>query len=279
MTADLISPAGRLLGRELRSARDRRRLSGDQVALRHGWSPSKLSRFETGRVLIDTADLGLLITLYRLPPDQAGRLREIRQAAADGRELTAFEFEAGVTGLLVWAPDVIPPALRTEAYLRALMKAMRRVMRYTPSQIKGQVVTDRDLSGRLLGRHEDDEDPPPALTLACVLDEAVLNRRRGMPEVMREQLAHLDALAQLPNIDLQILPLDADAPTAGPFTYLACEDELADTVQLTGPSGNEQVADDRAVTDYRFTFEDLQAAAADVEESRALIKRAASQWA
>ena len=47
----------------------------------------------------------------------------------------------------------------------------------------------------------------PVLRLSVVIDEAVLLRGVGDPGVMRAQLAHLADTAELPNIDLRILPL------------------------------------------------------------------------
>lgn len=44
-----------------------------------------------------------------------------------------------------------------------------------------------------------------------VLDEAVLYRRRGTPQVMAEQLRHLIEISKRPRVDLQVLPLDAGA--------------------------------------------------------------------
>jgi hypothetical protein len=80
--------------------------------------------------------------------------------------------------------------------------------------------------------------------------------------------------------ELRILPLDADGPAIDTaFTLLGYADETVDTVQITMPAGVTEITDEQQVTDFRYVFEDLLAAAADVEESRALIKRAADRWA
>ena len=44
-----------------------------------------------------------------------------------------------------------------------------------------------------------------------ILDEAVLRRPVGGPDVMREQLAHLAHAAQRPNIAIQVIPFGAGA--------------------------------------------------------------------
>lgn len=273
------SPSARLLARELREHRERRGITGDTAAARLKWSPSKISRFDRARVLPPADDLERLIKLYRVPADDAARLRDLRAAAAAGRDLTGPGRDPGITELLIWAPDVIPAALRTEAYARAVMASVRRVRRYTPSEIKAEIVTDRLIQARLRGDPPDDDHPPlPRLGLAVVLDEAVLTRRRGGPGVMTAQLGQLAALAELDCADVRVLPLDADGPAFGAFTYWGFQVDAADAVLLTSPSGTEQVTADRQVTDYRFAFEELTGAAADPEESAAMIKRAADRW-
>ena len=50
----------------------------------------------------------------------------------------------------------------------------------------------------------------PPLELSAVIDESVLLRKVGSREVMFEQLRHLAEMAQLPNVELRILPLQSE---------------------------------------------------------------------
>ncbi|MGH3935554.1 MAG: DUF5753 domain-containing protein [Pseudonocardiaceae bacterium] len=61
-----------------------------------------------------------------------------------------------------------------------------------------------------------------------VLDESVLYRRRGSPQVMAAQIKHLIHVSQQPRIDLQVLPLDAGAHLAqqGSFQMLKFPAEM-----------------------------------------------------
>jgi transcriptional regulator with XRE-family HTH domain len=273
--------SARLLGAELRGWRDRRGLTGDAVAGRLRWSPSKVSRGETATTrLIRAADLDKLIVLYRIPPEDADRLRGLREAAADGLDMTGPGQDPRIAELLIWAPDVFPSAFRTELYARALIRAMRRIRRYTPSEIKAEITADRDLQARLRGDRaaDNDGDPLPRLPVTCVLDEAVLTRRRGATSVMEGQLGRLEEMARLGGVEIHVLPLEADGPTSAPFALHGYDDESADTVLLTSPSGTEYVTDEKAVTSYRFLHEDLVGAAADVEETLAIIKQARGRW-
>jgi Domain of unknown function (DUF5753) len=65
--------------------------------------------------------------------------------------------------------------------------------------------------------------------MAVVIDEATILRTMGGPEVMREQLAHLTAIAARTSITMRVLPLSAGAHpgTTGEFTILAFPDLVA----------------------------------------------------
>src|SRR5437879_10881189 len=49
-------------------------------------------------------------------------------------------------------------------------------------------------------------------SLAVIIDESVLVRRFGGPHVMRTQLQRLAEQAELPNVELRVLPLDGVHP-------------------------------------------------------------------
>jgi hypothetical protein len=62
----------------------------------------------------------------------------------------------------------------------------------------------------------------PVLELSVVLDEAVLLRRIGDSELMRAQLERLANVADLPHVDLRVLPLDREtALLAGTFVIMS----------------------------------------------------------
>lgn len=278
---DTARPSSRLLGHELRAARERAGRTAEWAADRAGFSPSKMSRLEHGLSGVSVDDLITLIRVYRVPAAEGDRLQELCRAAADGRTMLSVAHDPQLTELLYWAPYTVPPALRTEALARAVMNKLRRIRHLTGSAIKGEIVADRDLQARLRGQPLHSRavllDPPQ---VTCVLDEAVLTRRRGATSVMTGQLDQLETLASLDGLELRILPLDADGPAIDTaFTLLGYADETVDTVQITMPAGVTEITDEQQVTDFRYVFEDLLAAAADVEESRALIKRAADRWA
>jgi hypothetical protein len=81
-----------------------------------------------------------------------------------------------------------------------------------------------------------------------VIDEAVLRRAIGGPDVMREQYEALIEVAALPHVRVQIMPFRAAGQAAGcPFTILRFpEPELSDVVyveQLTSALYLDKAAD------------------------------------
>jgi transcriptional regulator with XRE-family HTH domain len=80
---------------------------------------------------------------------------------------------------------------------------------------------------------------PDPLALTVVLDESVLHRMAGGPEVMAAQLEHLADVADWPNVDLHVLPLGAGMFAFGSLTLLtqpgAAESWVAITEDLSGP--------------------------------------------
>jgi hypothetical protein len=68
--------------------------------------------------------------------------------------------------------------------------------------------------------------------IILILDEAAVLRVVGGPDVMREQLAHLAAMAAQPHVTIQVLRLDAGAHpgTTGEITVLAFPDLVAPDV-------------------------------------------------
>src|SRR4051794_35936751 len=97
---------------------------------------------------------------------------------------------------------VVPGMLQTEEYTRALLAASPGE---TDESIDAHVKARRDRQG-LITR----TDSPP-LNLIVVLDESVVRRLIGGPDVMRSQLKRLADAARSRNVTIQILPFSGGA--------------------------------------------------------------------
>jgi hypothetical protein len=108
--------------------------------------------------------------------------------------------EAQARRLRWFEPLVVPGLLQTEAYARAILSTRMGATR----EELDEAVAGRMERQRVLGR----EHPPD---LWVIVDEAVLRRPAGGPDVMRDQLARLAEAGQRPNIAIQVIPFGAGA--------------------------------------------------------------------
>jgi hypothetical protein len=100
----------------------------------------------------------------------------------------------------------------------------------------------------------------------------VLHRQVGGPQVMRDQLAHIDQLAARPNVTVQVLPFTAGAHLAmlGSFTVMQFPDPAdRDVVYLEAETGALYLEKPEDVRRYSLMIDYLRAQALGPAESRA----------
>ncbi len=165
------------------------------------------------------------------------------QVALDGHPVPAWlghlaSLEQAASEIWAYEPTVVHGLLQTAAYATAVESIGPRPA--TVEEVARRVET------RMSRRAVLDRRPDP-LQLAVVLDESVLRRRAGDRDVMDAQLDHLAEMAQRPNVDLQVLPLDAGVFSAAfgafkvltspgvPDPYMACVEDRAGPHYLDRP--------------------------------------------
>ncbi|MFG2622178.1 helix-turn-helix domain-containing protein [Streptomyces sp. NPDC048507] len=107
------------------------------------------------------------------------------------------ELEEEAIALNTYECRVVPGLLQTEAYARALVADV--LPPPSPSDAEDRV-TARLKRQQLLARI-------PYTVFSFIIDEAVISRQTGGAEVSRGTIDHLLEQAELPNVDLQIMPL------------------------------------------------------------------------
>ena len=280
----------RRLAAELRRLRERADLTGDQAAELLGWSGSKISRIETHRIGVKPADLRKLFDLYRVDPAHREQIQALlREAAASSwlESVTAgfpadyatyLYAEAEADAVWIWIHLLSPGLIQTDAYARAVLAGYGEMFKLPPGDAQRRIEIRRLRQNQLLDRH-------PLLRLSVVIDESTLYRKFGDNGVMREQLLRLEELTALPNVTLQVLPLEGTHPIGtGAFSYLHFEPvqdvPLGDMVEVEHLTGAHYLEDDEQVFRYRVTFKSLTATAAGKDQSRAMIRSAArTHWA
>jgi hypothetical protein len=119
------------------------------------------------------------------------------------------------------------------------------------------------------------EDRP---RLWAVIDEAVIRRVVGGPEVMAEQLRHLIDCAEHGKTTLQVVPFSAGAHagTTGPFIILDFPEPTDPSVVYVETLAGDLYLEERADVDrYTLAFDRLLAAALHPDDSVRLVQQAA----
>lgn len=268
----------RQLAAELRRLRGDRTLA--EVSRRLGWSESKLSRIETGRLGINKADLERLVGLYATTDQVRARLaaltdRQHRQewwepytdALADPYE-DYIAREGQANAILVYEAQVVHGLLQTAEYAHAVIQADSTLQ--DPDSINQRVQVRMARQALLI------RQPQPAFHV--VLDEAVLVRPIGGPDLFKRQMRRLAEDAQRPNVTVQILGFAVGAHRAlsGSFTILEFPDGVGPPlVYSEGLTGGIVRTDPDAVRSYRESFEAICAVALSPDRSAELITAAA----
>jgi len=194
----------RELGALLRARRQELGLTVEQVAERLEFSPSKVSRLETGQRGATSRDIRDFCDLYGVS-DTAERNRLVN-LAREGKQQgwwqsydldfsTYVGLEAAAVSTKYFLSVVIPGLFQTADYARAMLQAVPEI---SPERID-ELIKVRLTRQELLRR----EQPKP-LTISAIVDEAALHRLVGGASTMRSQLQRLTELAQLPNVTIRI---------------------------------------------------------------------------
>jgi transcriptional regulator with XRE-family HTH domain len=253
----------RRLRSELRRIRESARLYQKDVADALEWSTSKLIRIETGAVGITKTDLIALLHHYGVKDQK--KIDELTEMARTSRQrawwdkyrehfpaqfITFVGFEASAKLIRQFQTLTVPGLLQIREYTNALLNAYNIPADQIPLGVDVRIERQQLL----------DLERPPQLFF--ILDEAVLRRWVGGPEVMRKQLEHLKKLNRRPNISIQIARFDVGAYIGmkGSFTVFEFPHDEADYAVLLEYPDRDVLIQNNPVEASRFveTFFELE---------------------
>jgi transcriptional regulator with XRE-family HTH domain len=278
MPSHVPTVRSRRLAAELRGAREQAGLTWEAVAEQMGWSVSKVYRIEADKVSVLLRDVQRLLGLYQVGGEHREAVLELaRQARSTGwwQQYSGaipdwFHFyvglEAEAASLACYEAEFVPGVMQTEDYARAIMSTAPEP---DPDEIGRQITVRMERAKRLTG--------PTPMRLWVVLNEAVIRRWVGGPQVMRAQLAHLLDLAALRHVTVQVLTYQAGAHPAmqGAFTIMAFPgDAHPDVVYMETQTSALYLETPHERTRYSLAFDHLRAQALAPAETRALITQA-----
>jgi transcriptional regulator with XRE-family HTH domain len=277
--ADGASPVvrRRRLAAELRRLRGRAGKTLDEVAAYLECSPTKVSRIESGQVGARIQDVRDMLEFYGVTGAEREALLDlVRQSRQKGwwhayadMIPEAFQYMIGLEdeASAIWTFEIqlIPGLLQSDGYSRAIMGTRRD----DPPEVIERGMQLRTTRKAVLTREH-------APSYVAVIDEAALRRGVGGPEVMDEQFAHLIAMAERPNVTVQVLPFSAGADAGGgyPFVILGFADLTEPKVvyaELLTEAFYFNTAE--KVGRYLASLDNLRGRALDPDDSIALIRR------
>ncbi|MGW4421454.1 helix-turn-helix domain-containing protein [Streptosporangium sp. NPDC004631] len=178
------------------------------------------------------------------------------------------EVEREAHTLRNWEPLVFPGLLQTPDYARALLRGRRAAAEERVEEL----VTGRiERQSLLHGAH------PPLLWV--VIDESVLYRRIGSPEIMRGQIAAVVAAMENRYVSVQIVPGDVTvtAGLSGAFV-IASVDGSADTVYADCAAEGHVTDHPRDVAEVCMRYEELRTEALPPRASIDLMTKVMETW-
>ncbi|MFH9613333.1 helix-turn-helix domain-containing protein [Streptomyces pratensis] len=273
-----------VLGAQLRRMRGETGITPDEAAARIRCSTAKISRMETGHSPCKERDAADLLALYGVtdPIRTAEFIELVRRAGQRGwwRNYADvlpdwFEplvgLEEAAASIRTYEGHYVPGLLQTADYAYAVVRSGHA--------LESEEITRRRVELRL--RRQQLLQRRDAPKLWVLLDEAVLMRPTGGAQVMREQLAHLLKMTELPHVIVQVAPFDVTAHTSpgNGITYLRfAMDGLPDVAYIEHLTNATSVNKQESTDEYRWILDSLSAQSPNPVESRGLLRQALERY-
>ncbi|MFD0414380.1 helix-turn-helix domain-containing protein [Streptomyces sp. NPDC127108] len=190
-------------GARLRSWREERGWTQDELAERMGYSSTHLSSIETGRKM-PTLRLARRADVAFGAEDTFERAwRVVRNAGLLEGFPQFVDHEAEAAEIRLYEVGVMPGLLQTPEYATVLAQGALKRGAITDEQAEERINLVAERQAALV------RTPPPLIF--AMLDESCIRRPIGEPAVMRAQFARLLEFAEMPNTVLQVVPFDMGA--------------------------------------------------------------------
>lgn len=264
-----------LIGQILRQLRRQRGLTGEQLARQAGFSQSKISKLETGWYS-EPSIVDVLAILDTLGAEAADR-RKIQHLAAgyQQRALSTAPYHMGLQmdpGYLRQVAEFESKANKIEIYTLHRVPALLQTVAYRLEGLKRVGVPDSEVGSHL--EHLEKRQAEiwrMGHNYHFVIHHSMIYTAPPGRGIMGPQLDRLERMADLPNIRLGIIPLQAGLawPETGPFA-------LHDRKHLTiAMAGNDVFSNDpEQLGLYGRIFDELAALAVYGEAAKELLRSA-----
>ncbi|MER6142371.1 helix-turn-helix domain-containing protein [Streptomyces sparsogenes] len=267
-----------VLGKRLRDLRERAGLKREQAAKVLHVAPATVRRMETAEVALKIPYVRMLLEAYGVTGDEAAAFITLTEEANRPGWWQRFHdilpdwfsvhvsLEGAAAIIRAYEPHFVPGLLQTEDYARAIMRT-GAVGQVGPEDTERHVALRMERQA-LLTR----EDAPH---LWVVMDETVLRRPVGTPEVMRRQIDRLLAATERPNVTLQIAEFSSGhhPGTYGPFVlFRFAVPELPDMVYVEYLTGAVYLDERVEVASHLEVMDRMAAQAATARRTKEILR-------
>ncbi|MGP3636757.1 helix-turn-helix domain-containing protein [Streptomyces sp. 24-1644] len=172
--------------------------------------------------------------------------------------------EAEAVSLYTYECRLVPGLLQTEAYARTLF--VNQLPPLGDDQVEVQMAARMDRQRLLRER--------PNTSYSFIIEEHVLRRLMGGPEVTRELIDHVLELADLRNIEMQVMPLvrTGHAGLDGPMQL--CETQANRWLAYCeGQKSGLLISDPKVVSTLHMRYARMRSQALSLEDSLSLLRQ------
>ncbi len=219
----------RQLGAMLRQLRQESRKTVKDAADWLSMGESNISKIEKSKQTVKAPTIRALCQLYDVDASKTDYLLRLAGEASQRGWWTAYRdtvpewfrqyvgLESDALDYWSYETEYVPGLLQTSEYVAAMTRAA--LPGATDAEVERPVQLRRDRQERLNG------GSPPRLHL--YINEAVVRRSVGGPDVMREQLDYMIECSKLDHVFLRVLPFSAGAHPAmsGAFVLMQFPEE------------------------------------------------------
>jgi transcriptional regulator with XRE-family HTH domain len=265
----------------LRSAREAKQLTQTDVAVAMSWSLSKVMRIEKGEVNVTANDLRPLLSYLdvrdpervttlladaRLSRQERYTVDPVERESLTPAMIELYQFEAEATTVRFYSNLIIPGRFQTRRYAEAMSGGTKAMLGPELANARLDAKLGRQ---RLVGR--------PEVTYLLLLDESVLLRQIGGPDILAEQLEHLLVLVDRHHVRIRITLLAEQSRYSGfygPFQLCDLDESRSAFLYVESGRSDRAIHAEDEVDQHRSAFDDMWSSAEDEKDAPQRIKEA-----
>ncbi|GDY33341.1 helix-turn-helix domain-containing protein [Gandjariella thermophila] len=263
----------------LREARQASGIGVRELGRLLGISDANISLWENCHRIPNVETVAMILTAVRVSPEERERILDLARNVREPNWLTVgiegipqqlagvVECERAATSIVEWIPMGIPGLLQTSDYTRTIKESSG--------------LPQEDIELRVMisaGRRDVITRVNNPVQFEALIDEAGLREQIGSPAIMVDQLRHLNAMGERPNVVIRVVPRGVGwhPGWVGPFILFEFPDS-SPVVYFEHYSSGAFVPTEHDVAAYKKAINRLRGIARSPEESSALIAEIAHQ--